>query len=231
VSNLGRIKVLTFDLFGTVLDLGGSLTPFIQRFLQEHGSSLDPSQIWDQLRARQRVEQYQDSLLMMGHGGYLETARRAFLYILRLNRISFTSEEVDHFMEGWKELKPFGDAVEGLEQMKGRYRLVVLSNGDEWFLGHLVKNRVRFDFDEVISAETAGVFKPHPAVYRTCARVLGREPHELMMVSSNSFDVMGARACGFRGAWVERYGLPYEETPYRPDLVVKDFRELAATLP
>jgi 2-haloacid dehalogenase len=52
-----------------------------------------------------------------------------------------------------------------------------------------------------------------------------------MMVSSNSFDVMGARACGFRGAWVERHGLPYEETTYRPDLVVKDFRELAATLP
>jgi len=167
----------------------------------------------------------------MGHSGYLETARRALLYVLRLNRVTFTPEEVDRFMEGWKELKPFEDAVEGLERLKGRYRLIVLSNGDEWLLQHLVKNRVRFDFDEIISAETAGVFKPHPAAYRTCARVLGREPHELMMVSSNSFDVMGARACGFRGAWVERYGLPFEETPYQPDLIVKDFRELADSLP
>jgi len=230
MSKIEDVKALTFDLFGTVLDLAGSLTPFIQRFLREHDSSLDPAQIWKQLRARQRVEQYQDTLLMMGHSGYLATARRAFLYVLRLNKVSFTSEEIERFMEGWKELEPFEDAVEGLEQLKGRYRLVVLSNGDEWFLQYLVKNRVRFDFDEVISAQTVGAFKPHPAVYRACVRILGREPHELMMVSSNSFDVMGARACGFRAAWVERYGLPYEETLYQPDLVVKDFRELATAL-
>ena len=41
---------------------------------------------------------------------------------------------------------------------------------------------------------------------------------------------MGARACGFRGAFVNRYGLPYEETALQPDLVVDDFDELAAEL-
>jgi 2-haloacid dehalogenase len=50
------------------------------------------------------------------------------------------------------------------------------------------------------------------------------------MVSANSFDVMGARACGYRGAFVNRYGLPYEDTPYQPDVVVKDFKELADAL-
>ena len=39
-----------------------------------------------------------------------------------------------------------------------------------------------------------------------------------MMVSSNSFDVVGARACGFRGAFVDRYGLPYEDTAFQPDV-------------
>ncbi len=51
-----------------------------------------------------------------------------------------------------------------------------------------------------------------------------------MLVSSNSFDILGARSCGQRGAWVERYGLPFEETPYQPDVVVKDFGELADRL-
>jgi 2-haloacid dehalogenase len=51
-----------------------------------------------------------------------------------------------------------------------------------------------------------------------------------MMVSANSFDVMGARACGFRGAFVNRYQLPYEDTPFQPDVVVKDFHELADSL-
>lgn len=230
MSGLG-IKALTFDLFGTILDLTGSLTPVVRRFLQEHGSPLDPTQVWNQLRTRQRIEQYQDNLLMVGHGGYLEAVRRAFLYVLRLNAIPFTYKDVDDFLESWKDLTPFEDAVEGLRQLKERYQLVVLSNGEKWFLKHLVKNRVKFDFDKVISAQTVGVFKPHPAVYRACARILSSEPYELMMVSSNSFDVMGARACGFQAAWVKRYELPYEETPYKPTLVVKDFRELAVSLP
>jgi FMN phosphatase YigB (HAD superfamily) len=50
------------------------------------------------------------------------------------------------------------------------------------------------------------------------------------MVSANSFDVMGARACGFRGAYINRYRLPFEDTPFQPDLTVKDFTELAAAL-
>ena len=50
------------------------------------------------------------------------------------------------------------------------------------------------------------------------------------MVSSNSFDVMGARMCGNRGAFVNRYALPYEDTPYVPDVTVKDFAELADAL-
>jgi hypothetical protein len=50
------------------------------------------------------------------------------------------------------------------------------------------------------------------------------------MVSANSFDVMGARACGFRAAFVNRYNLPYEDTPYLPDITVKDFTGLADAL-
>ena len=50
------------------------------------------------------------------------------------------------------------------------------------------------------------------------------------MVSAHSFDVMGARACGYRGAYVNRYRLPYEDTPYQPDVTVNDFAELADEL-
>ncbi|KON30317.1 haloacid dehalogenase [miscellaneous Crenarchaeota group-15 archaeon DG-45] len=223
-------KALTFDLFGTILDLEGSLTPVIQRFLIGHGSSLEPTRLWRELRARQRIEQYQDNLLMLGHSGYLGAVRRAFRYVLNLNAIPFTDEEVQGFVESWKGLSPFEDAVEGLNRLRGRYRLVVLSNGEDWFLRHLLGERVGFEFDEVFSVERVGVFKPHPAVYRACARMLGREPHELMMVSSNTFDVMGARACGFQAAWVRRQELPYEETLLRPTLVVRDFLELSDSL-
>ena len=134
-------------------------------------------------------------------------------------------------MQVWQELRPYEDSVRGLERLKGRYRLVALSNGEPWFLKHLADNRIKFDFNQIISVEEAGVFKPHPSVYRTAARLLDSDPSEILMVAAHSFDIMGARASGFKGAYVNRYGLPYEDTTlYQPDIVVSDFDVLAQTL-
>jgi 2-haloacid dehalogenase len=133
-------------------------------------------------------------------------------------------------MAGWQELKPFPDAVPGLQRLRSKFKLVVLSNGEREFLAHLVKNRIRYDFDAVISVQDVGVFKPNPQVYRYTARILSAEPGQLLMVSSNSFDVVGARASGYRGAYVNRYDLPYDETPYRFDIEARDFLEMATKL-
>lgn len=224
------IKTLTFDVFGTILDLAGSITPIIQDFLNEKSSSLNPAEIWSQFRVRQRIEQYQDNILLVGHTGYLEAVRRAFLYILRQREIPFTNKDVDDFLKSWRKLMPFEDAVDGLKRLNGRFKLVVLSNGEEYFLNHLVKDQIKFEFDKIISVQMFGAFKPHPAVYRGCARLLGQELNEILMVSSNTMDVMGARACGFQAAWVKRNKLPYEESPYKPTLTVSNFHELVDVL-
>ncbi len=50
------------------------------------------------------------------------------------------------------------------------------------------------------------------------------------MVAAHSFDILGARACGYRGAYVNRYGLPYESSTLQPDLTVTDFNQLADRL-
>ncbi|MCL5026112.1 MAG: haloacid dehalogenase type II [Chloroflexi bacterium] len=230
MQSLEQVHSLTFDAFGTILDLGGSHAPRLGAFLREKGASMTPQQLWAQWRYRQRIEQYQDNQLFVGHFGYLDSSRRALLYTLRAARLPFTDDDVSRIMEGWQELNPFPDALEGLRRLKIRYKLVVLSNGEKEFLAHLVKNRIKFDFDGVISVQEVGLFKPNPAVYRMAARVLGAEPCQLLMVSANSFDVMGARASGYRGAYINRYDLPYEETPYQPDLRVRDFLELADRL-
>lgn len=230
MSPLEGVKALTFDLFGTVLDLGGSLTPFISDFLRGRGSDASPAEFWQQWRYRQRIEQYQDNIVMMGHSGYLSVARKACVYTLKLNGVEATPDEVDDLMEAWLELKPFPEVVTALERLQDRYELVALSNGEPEFLLHLADSRIEWTFDDIISVQVVGVFKPHPGVYRAAAGIRGLEVGECLMVSANSFDVMGARMCGFRGAFVNRYGLPYEDTPYVPDVTVQDFTELADAL-
>ncbi len=230
IPGLQQVTTLTFDIFGTVLDLTGSMTPPSRRFLERKGATVSADRFWDQWRARQRIEQYQDSLMQLGHAGYLETCRRALVYCLRLNGIAFTDDEVRELMQAWQRLIPHPDVAEGLRRLGTRFKLVALSNGEQTYLEHLEREQMRFGFAAVISVQRAGVFKPHPAVYRAGAMALGAEPHQLLMVAAHSFDIMGARACGYRGAYVNRYQLPYEESPYRPDLEVRDFVELADVL-
>jgi 2-haloacid dehalogenase len=225
-----NVQALTFDLFGTILDLGGSLTPFIAEFLREKKSSVSPADVWAQWRYRQRIEQYQDNIVAMGHSGYLEVARRAGVYVLRQFRIEPAPDEMRKLMQAWQHLKPFDDVVPALQRLKNRYKLVALSNGERTYLDHLVKNQIKGAFDAVISVEEVGAFKPHPGVYRHGAAAIGLEVGQCMMVSANSFDVMGARMCGMRGAYVDRYALPYEDTPFVADLTVSDFTELAREL-
>jgi 2-haloacid dehalogenase len=227
---LEAVQILTFDVFGTILDLGGSHAPRLAEFLMSSGAKISADELWNRWRARQRVEQFQDNLFHAGHFGYLDSSRRALVYTLRASKLEFHDADIDQILEGWQELKPFPDAVPGLEQLRSKFKLVVLSNGENDYLANVVKNCIRFNFDAVISVEDVGVFKPSPQVYRYATRVLKAEPHELMMVSAHSFDAVGARASGYRAAYVNRYELPYDETPYQFDIEARDFLDLADKL-
>jgi 2-haloacid dehalogenase len=225
-----RLTTLTFDAFGTILDLGSSQLPRLTKFLQSKNSPLSGADLWERWRNRQRLEQFQDNLFHAGHFGYLDSSRRALLYALRASMLPFEESDISGIMEGWEELNPFPDVADGLKRLGTKFKLVVLSNGERGYLARVVKNRIGYDFDAVISVEEVGVFKPSPQVYRYAARILKAEPGELMMISAHSFDAVGARASGYRAAYVNRYHLPYDETPYRPDLEARDFFDLADKL-
>ena len=230
-KGLEPITTLTFDIFGTVLNLADSLVPPLNKFLNACGvTHITGQDLWQHWRQRQRIEQYQDNLLMLQHKGYLDANRRALMYTLRTFKIAFTIGQLDVLMEAYKTLIPFRDAVDGLVKLGERFELVMLSNGEDWYLKHLAQNQIKFDFDDIISVESVGKFKPHPSVYRFASQKLNRKPNQVMMVAAHSFDILGARLSGFRGAYVNRYDLPYEESEFRPDITTPNFKELCEIL-
>ncbi len=227
---LSGISVLTFDIFGTVLDLEGSLVPALGTFLKKTGADISSAAFWSDWRQRQRLEQHQDTILMLGHHGYLDSARRALAHTLRRHAVEYRQDGVDELLQTFFRLRPFPEVEEGLSRLADRYRLVALSNGDQHLLDHLLGSSIKAEFYRTFSVDSLGRFKPHPSVYRTAAANLACEPGEILMVAAHAFDVLGARACGYRGAYVNRYGLPYEDSSLRPDLEVADFAELADRL-
>ena len=78
-TDLDSVTTLTFDIFGTVLDLAGSLIPPLDLLLSNctAPASITGEKVWAQWRLRQRIEQYQDNMLMLGHSGYLAVKRTA----------------------------------------------------------------------------------------------------------------------------------------------------------
>ncbi len=222
------IKALTFDLFGTILDLEKSTKPSIKNLIDNNKSSVSPEEFWAFLRHRQRIEQYQDNILDLGHSGYLNTVKNAFKYTARKFNMEPSRKELDLWDDNWQNLIPFSEVSENLQLMNKNFSLIALSNGNKPFLEHLAKNRIKFDFEKVISVEEVGAFKPYSGVYRKASLISGFNLSEILMVSANSFDVMGAKSCGMKGVYINRYNLPYEECHrmLKPDFIVKDFNEL-----
>ncbi len=103
-DELTNVNTLTFDIFGTVLDLSGSIIPPLADFLVERNASIDGETLWLEWRARQRIEQHQDTILMLGHRGYLDSARRALVYCLRNHRVEFNQAAVESFMRVFENL-------------------------------------------------------------------------------------------------------------------------------
>ena len=175
-----NINTLTFDMFGTILDLAGSMIPYLNEFLNNPNSDVTGDQIWDTWRDRQRIEQYQDNILMLGHSGYLKTCERALKYSLEKHGISFNEKQIKNIMDGWYCLKPFEDAVKSLPELSEKYNLVALSNGEQNYLEHLAAKQLKFEFNDIISVENAGLFKPSPAVYRKAANMLNKIVEEIV---------------------------------------------------
>ena len=107
---------------------------------------------------------------------------------------------------------------------------MILSNGDPDMLAAGVAY-AKVPFDRVISVAEANAFKPHVATYRKAAEIAGADPSSILFVANHAFDCIGAKAFGMQTAFIERRMRPFGRTPYQPDIVVKDFAELADALP
>jgi len=72
-------------------------------------------------------------------------------------------------------------------------------------------------FDVLLSADQARSYKTAPAVYELGPLTLGHPATELLLVSSNGWDVIGAKWYGYRSFWVNRSSAPLERLGERPD--------------
>jgi 2-haloacid dehalogenase len=221
-----KVKVVMFDQYGTVVDMQGGLTEFVTPYLKAKGWTGNPGSFVTWWRRTHFENSMIDALLHRQHTPYREIGHGAVAYTLERAGIPYTEEEVRMLVAAIERLLPFPDVPQALAQLKQKYRIVVLSNGDRDML-ETAKQYHRIPFDAVISVEEANAFKPHVATYTKAAAILGVPMDDVLFVANHAFDCIGAKSAGMHTAFIDRRKRPFGRTPHQPDLRFPDMQSLA----
>ncbi|EFI53274.1 MULTISPECIES: haloacid dehalogenase type II [Afipia] len=191
------IKAFVFDAYGTLYDIQ-SVAAVTDESFPGYGEVI--TQVW---RMKQLEYTWQRSM-MQRYVDFSVVTRESLVYSLKLLGLNYDQAVFDRIMDKYVHLDLYPDAKVALDALKPN-KLAILSNGSSDMLGPLVKNTgLDRILDATISIDSERIFKPAPAAYALIEKRLRVQPSEVVFVSSNPFDVVGAKAFGLNVAWIER---------------------------
>jgi 2-haloacid dehalogenase len=227
------LKVLAFDVFGTVVDWRSGVMAELAAVARDHDLSVETGAFADAWRKR-----YQPFLdrVRLGETPWqgLDDLHRAALHaVVTEFALQLPETDLDRLVFAWHHLPPWPDAVAGLTRLRSRFVLTTLSNGGVALLIDL-NRAARLPFDCILSTEMVKTYKPDPRVYRLVPDLLAVHPEQAMMVASHAYDLAAAAEQGIRTAFVRRpqeWGTGKAAIPDFPvDIVAEDFLDLASQL-
>jgi 2-haloacid dehalogenase len=214
--------VFVFDAYGTLFDVHAAIG--------HHRAAAGPDA--DRLSELWRVKQLEYAWTLTLAGRYEDfwtlTERALDFALARFPSVDRALRP--KLMDAYRTLDAFGDAGAILRALKARgLRTAILSNGSPAMLAAAVdRAQLGADLDAVLSVDAIRMYKPRPEVYRLVTDHFGIAPADVIFVSSNRWDVMGATAFGFRAAWINRGRMPDEYADLAPVRVLTDLGGLAA---
>jgi 2-haloacid dehalogenase len=220
------IKGLIFDAYGTLYDVQSVQTK-TEQLCPGKGDLI--TQIW-------RLKQLEYTWLQTALQGYRDfgfITEASLIFALRAAGVEPNERIIRPLLDKYLDLDPFPEARDALGALKrhGNCQLAILSNGSTAMLTALVKNSGLDAFlDATLSVDDARKFKPHPECYALVEEKLGLNNDEVLFVSSNGFDVAGAKHFGFKVAWIRRSGATAPAGPIGPAQMYRLLRGSAETL-
>jgi 2-haloacid dehalogenase len=217
-----NLRVYVFDAYGTLFDVHAA----IARHREAAGPDADRfSEIW-----RQKQLEYSWALTLAGrYTDFWALTERALDYAFA--RVPSVDRALrPRLLDAYLTLDAFADARTTLTALKARgLSTAILSNGSPRMLDAAVEASCMAGlFDAVLSVDAVGVYKPRAEVYALVTNRFGVKPAEVVFVSSNRWDVMGAAAFGFHPLWVNRAQMPDEYAEQPPMRVVPDLSAVAS---
>jgi len=153
-------------------------------------------------------------------------------YTLDRLKLDRTSGQVELLMQEYGHLRPFVENLAVLQRIKDLgLTTAILSNGSADMLASAVTSAGMAGLlDYVISVDQIRLFKTSPESYGLVQKFVPVDKDEVLFVSSNAWDVLGATWFGFTTLWVNRQGLPFEALTPHPHYSGADLDSVLGTL-
>ena len=214
-----NIKVCAFDAYGTCFDINSAA----QNLAKEIGKDwLGFSTTWRTVQ----LEYTWLRSLMKKHEDFWRVTEDSLDFAMESHKIDkkFRSK----LLELYKKLNSYPELVMCLKHLKEKnVKTCILSNGSPSLLDELtVHAKVKELFDDLISIEDVGIYKPHPKVYELVTKKYNCKPEEVCFLSSNTWDIVGGGIFGYQSIWVDRFGKTFDKLGYQPKFKIKDLSEL-----
>ena len=228
-----KIKAVVFDAYGTLFDVY-SIQVLAEAFYPGKGADI---------AAKWRDKQIEYTRLITQSDPHNPSGSRYFRPFWEITRLSLEytldrlalgreSGQVEKLMEQYAHLTPFPENLAVLQQIKAMgLTTAILSNGSLDMLTSAVKSAGMEDVvDHLLSVDPIRLFKTSPESYALVQHTMAVNKDEVLFVSSNAWDALGATWFGFTTHWVNRQGLPFEALPPQPHFSGPDLHSVLLSL-
>lgn len=229
---LSAYKVLTFDVVGTLIDFEAGILGYVAPIARAAGRDLADEAILD---AFARAEDGQQK--SAPERPFTDMLAPIYVAMAEALGLPGSDRAAAGFRRSIPDWPAFADSVAALRRLGARFRLVALTNADNWALARMAETLGQ-PFDDGVTAEDVGVNKPDPRVFAYCRgrqSVHGYGLGDFLHVAQSQYHDIGvAKRLGYAVCWIERRqgregsgATPVPDAVTRPDFHFASLADLA----
>ena len=214
-------KAITFDCYGTLIDWEAEIQQFFARRLAAKGvEGIDTKALqaqWEEIQFHYIQQQYRPYRQVLG-----DTMKMAFDQF----HLPYDETDVEAFAASMGQWKPFPDTRDAIIDLQKFLKVVLITNTDDAIIAE-TERTIGVKFDDIITAEQAGAYKPSHEGFLLARERLGLPVQDIWHAGFGfKYDVVPASELGYTTVWVNRQGLA-RPLDVRETFLVGDMRTLA----
>lgn len=215
-----RFKAVAFDNF--VIFNPNSVAPEVEKAFPGKGTEF--TKAW-------RAKQFEYGLLRSitgRHEDFFKVTEDALVYTAEAMQLPLPADVRQRLLGAYLALQPWPDSIAALRKLKAAgVRIITIANFSDRMLRDNAERAGIVDvFDELLSTEVNGTYKPDPRAYALGMQRLGLKKEEVAFAAFGGWDAYGAKSFGYPTYWVNRFNLPAEKLGIEADATSNDIAGL-----